>query len=79
MKFTHATFVQDQTLPSILNGLDILARAKTGSGKTVAFLLPSIETLLRSGPRLGSISASSSPHPRARLQINEEAIAAHLP
>ena len=42
MKFTHATTVQDQTLPPILRGLDVLARAKTGSGKTVAFLLPSI-------------------------------------
>jgi len=33
-----------------MKGLDILARAKTGSGKTVAFLLPSIETVLRLGP-----------------------------
>ena len=34
-KFTHATAVQDQTLPHITKGVDVLARAKTGSGKTV--------------------------------------------
>ncbi|KAE8697264.1 DEAD-box ATP-dependent RNA helicase 31 [Hibiscus syriacus] len=35
--------VQEATLPAILKGKDVLAKAKTGTGKTVAFLLPSIE------------------------------------
>ena len=38
--FERATAVQGQTLPHILGGADVLARAKTGSGKTIAFLLP---------------------------------------
>jgi ATP-dependent RNA helicase MSS116 len=41
--------VQAATLPSILDNHDVLAQAKTGTGKTLAFLVPSIERLL-SGP-----------------------------
>ena len=40
LRFTHATAVQDATLPHIMAGLDVLARAKTGSGKTVGFCFP---------------------------------------
>ncbi|XP_057497774.1 DEAD-box ATP-dependent RNA helicase 31-like isoform X2 [Actinidia eriantha] len=44
------TVVQNATLPVILKGKDVLAKAKTGTGKTVAFLLPSIEVVLKSIP-----------------------------
>ena len=43
--FERATAVQGETLPHILGGADVLARAKTGSGKTIAFLLPALEKL----------------------------------
>ena len=55
-KFTHATAVQDQTLPHITRGVDVLARAKTGSGKTVGFTLPSIELLMKNEVRKGDVS-----------------------
>ena len=75
MKFTHATVVQDQTLPPILQGLDVLARAKTGSGKTVAFLLPSIEAMLKGPPpQRGDVSCLIlSPTRELASQIHEEA------
>ncbi|PSS24217.1 DEAD-box ATP-dependent RNA helicase [Actinidia chinensis var. chinensis] len=44
------TVVQNATLHVILKGKDVLAKAKTGTGKTVAFLLPSIEVVLKSLP-----------------------------
>ncbi|XP_009627713.1 DEAD-box ATP-dependent RNA helicase 31-like [Nicotiana tomentosiformis] len=44
------TVVQEATLPAILKGKDVLAKAKTGTGKTVAFLLPSIEVVVNSPP-----------------------------
>ena len=74
--YTHATAVQDQTLPPILKGLDVLARAKTGSGKTIAFLVPSIETLLRStAPRQGDVSVLVlSPTRELASQIHEESL-----
>ncbi|GLJ36945.1 hypothetical protein SUGI_0747240 [Cryptomeria japonica] len=48
--YERMTIVQEATLPSILKGKDVLAKAKTGTGKTVAFLLPAIEVILKSPP-----------------------------
>lgn len=39
------TKVQQQTLPIILDGSDCLAKAKTGTGKTLGFLIPTIEII----------------------------------
>ena len=44
--FTELTEIQEQTLPAALEGKDILASAKTGSGKTAAFLLPILQRML---------------------------------
>ncbi len=38
--------IQDQTIPSILDGRDVLGLANTGTGKTAAFLIPAIQKLL---------------------------------
>ena len=35
--YTHMTPIQEESLPHILAGLDVIAQAKTGSGKTAAF------------------------------------------
>ncbi|KAF7826172.1 DEAD-box ATP-dependent RNA helicase 31-like [Senna tora] len=48
--YENMTVVQEATLPVILQGKDVLAKAKTGTGKTVAFLLPSIEVVVKSPP-----------------------------
>ena len=42
------TPIQIGTLPSCLEGMDCLAKAKTGTGKTLAFLIPTVERLVRS-------------------------------
>lgn len=41
--------VQEAAIPVALQGYDLLARAKTGTGKTLAFLVPSIECVVRNG------------------------------
>ncbi|KAH9732309.1 DEAD-box ATP-dependent RNA helicase 31 [Citrus sinensis] len=48
--YEKMTIVQEATLPVLLKGKDVLAKAKTGTGKTVAFLLPSIEVVIKSPP-----------------------------
>jgi ATP-dependent RNA helicase RhlE len=44
--YENATPVQEQVIPLILQGKDIIASAQTGTGKTAAFLLPLINRIL---------------------------------
>lgn len=44
--YEFMTPVQAETLPLIMNGTDVLAKAKTGTGKTLGFLIPTIERIL---------------------------------
>jgi len=44
--YENATPVQEQVIPAILAGKDLIASAQTGTGKTAAFLLPVIHRLL---------------------------------
>ncbi|WP_286684952.1 DEAD/DEAH box helicase [Collinsella sp. UBA1693] len=45
--YEHATPVQAMAIPQVLAGRDILAAAQTGTGKTAAFLLPTMSKLPR--------------------------------
>ena len=47
-KFATPTPVQAAAIPQALEGKDILATAQTGTGKTLAFLIPILERLLAS-------------------------------
>ncbi|MEA2621341.1 MAG: ATP-dependent helicase RhlE [Chloroflexota bacterium] len=43
--YTEPTPVQEQAIPYVLAGRDLMARAQTGTGKTAAFVLPILERL----------------------------------
>ena len=45
MGFEEATPVQEQAIPIIMDGDDIIACAQTGTGKTAAFILPTLHKL----------------------------------
>jgi ATP-dependent RNA helicase RhlE len=47
VRFSVPTPVQAAAIPPALEGKDVLATAQTGTGKTLAFLIPVIERLLR--------------------------------
>ncbi|WVR08321.1 hypothetical protein IAU60_005374 [Kwoniella sp. DSM 27419] len=71
--------VQAATLGPALTGSDVLAQAKTGTGKTIAFLLPTLNRILKSQSRGSSARAGSvsclimSPTRELALQIQKEA------
>jgi superfamily II DNA/RNA helicase len=44
--YENATPVQQQSIPAAISGRDLLVSSHTGSGKTAAFLLPSLQRLL---------------------------------
>ncbi|KAL0135031.1 P-loop containing nucleoside triphosphate hydrolase protein [Mucor lusitanicus] len=71
MGFTRMTEVQAKTIPPLLEGRDVLGAAKTGSGKTVAFMIPAIELLLRKNfkPRNGTGVIIVSPTRELAIQI----------
>ncbi|MGA9582026.1 MAG: DEAD/DEAH box helicase [Allosphingosinicella sp.] len=50
-EYSTSTPIQEQAIPILLKGKDLLGIAQTGTGKTAAFMLPSIERLIASGKR----------------------------
>lgn len=42
------TLVQEKAIPLLINGKDVLMRARTGSGKTAAFTIPCVQIVLNS-------------------------------
>ena len=80
MKFVEMTPVQAATLPIILNGRDLLAKAKTGTGKTLAFLVPTIERLASGkGPpqTIGALILSPTRELAAQTAAEAVALARH--
>lgn len=50
-QFTNPYPIQEAVIPVVLAGRDVLGIAKTGSGKTAAFVLPILEQLQQKEPR----------------------------
>ena len=45
--FSHPTPVQAKAIPLALEGKDVLVNSKTGSGKTAAYVIPTLQAILR--------------------------------
>ncbi len=45
--YTSPTPIQEQAIPAILQGRDLLGCAQTGTGKTAAFAIPTIQNLMK--------------------------------
>src|ERR671917_1567168 len=50
-EYSVSTPIQEQAIPLLLEGRDLLGIAQTGTGKTAAFMLPSIDRLSQSKKR----------------------------
>ncbi|KRY29689.1 ATP-dependent RNA helicase DDX54, partial [Trichinella spiralis] len=62
------TPIQRKTIPIILNGKDVVAMARTGSGKTAAFLIPMFVKLKMRDPSAGVRAMIISPTRELALQ-----------
>lgn len=47
LKYKKPTPIQDKAIPAILKGTDVIGNAQTGTGKTAAFCIPTLTTLLQ--------------------------------
>lgn len=68
--YDKPTPIQDQCIPHILDGRDVVGIANTGTGKTAAFLIPTIHQILADRNRRALIVA---PTRELAVQIEEEA------
>jgi len=66
--YTRPTPVQQETIPYILAGRDVIACAQTGTGKTAAFVLPILHRLLSEGKKHGLRALIVAPTRELALQ-----------
>lgn len=66
--FNTPTPIQRKTIPLVLNGVDVVGMARTGSGKTAAFVLPMIEKLKSHSAKVGARAVILSPSRELALQ-----------
>ena len=71
MRFDQPTPVQEQTIPVIMEGRDLIACAQTGTGKTAAYLLPSIDSIVRD-PHEGIDTVILVPTRELAIQIDQQ-------
>jgi ATP-dependent RNA helicase RhlE len=72
-EFAAPTPVQERAIPAALEGADVLGTAQTGTGKTVAFLLPLLEHLQTSKANGKPSAVVLAPTRELAMQIAEEA------
>jgi ATP-dependent RNA helicase RhlE len=69
--FVTPTPVQSESIPPALDGRDVVATAQTGTGKTLAFVLPLLESLLKQPIETGVSAVILSPTRELAIQIHE--------
>ena len=72
MGFESPTPVQEQTIPVIMQGRDIIACAQTGTGKTAAFLIPVLNHIMTNPPKTGIRALVIVPTRELAIQIDNE-------
>mmetsp|Transcript_25107 Transcript_25107/g.54655 ORF Transcript_25107/g.54655 Transcript_25107/m.54655 type:complete len:973 (-) Transcript_25107:215-3133(-) len=68
MGYNTPTPIQRKTIPTIMDGQDVVAMARTGSGKTAAFLIPVVERLKAHSVAVGFRAVALSPTRELAMQ-----------
>src|SRR5688572_16077451 len=69
--YTSPTPVQQQAIPHILSGKDVLACAQTGTGKTAAFCIPVLQKLSLTQRQKNARALILTPTRELALQVND--------
>ena len=72
MGFETATPIQEQAIPAILEGKDLIACAQTGTGKTAAFLLPMLHELAENPDKTAINTLIIVPTRELAVQIDQQ-------
>jgi len=72
MGFEEATPIQEKAIPVIIEGRDLIACAQTGTGKTAAFILPTLHRIFRSDTGSGTKALIVCPTRELALQIEKQ-------
>jgi ATP-dependent RNA helicase RhlE len=70
-QFTNLTPIQERAISPALEGRDVIGTAQTGTGKTLAFLIPLIETLQRE-PARQTVALVLLPTRELAMQVHEQ-------
>jgi len=70
-QFTNLTPIQERAIPPALEGRDVIGTAQTGTGKTLAFLIPLIEILERE-PARQTVALVLLPTRELAMQVHEQ-------
>src|ERR1700745_449868 len=70
-QFLTLTPIQEQAIPPALEGKDVIGTAQTGTGKTLAFLIPVIE-MLRREPSAQASALVLLPTRELAMQVHEQ-------
>ena len=70
-QFLNLTPIQERAIPPALEGRDVIGTAETGTGKTLAFLIPLIETLNRE-PARHTVALVLLPTRELAMQVHEQ-------
>lgn len=73
MNFKEMTPVQEQTIPVIMEGRDIIACAQTGTGKTAAYILPVLDRIVKKpSEKVGVTAIIMAPTRELAQQIDQQ-------
>ena len=69
--YEEPTPIQQQTIPPLIEGRDLLGQAATGTGKTAAFALPILQGILNTGRVAGPVAVVLVPTRELAMQVAE--------
>jgi ATP-dependent RNA helicase DeaD len=72
MGFEEATPIQEQAIPIIMQGRDVIGQAQTGTGKTAAFGIPMVEKLPPGVEHKNPLAIVLAPTRELAVQVSEE-------